>query len=75
MLARLYPAAAVSEAPDKTFHRYLSAAGVAAAAPTAPPETRDESHPYLRADMSFCINCYRCVRICADLQGQDVWHL
>jgi formate dehydrogenase major subunit len=75
MLARRYPAAAVAEAPDKVFHRYLRAAGVAAAGPTAPPETTDESHPYLRADMSRCIDCYRCVRICADLQGQDVWHL
>jgi formate dehydrogenase major subunit len=35
----------------------------------------DESHPYLRADMSRCIDCYRCVRICADLEGQNVWHL
>ena len=43
--------------------------------PSAPPENVDESHPYLRADMSRCIDCYRCVRICADVQGQDVWHL
>jgi formate dehydrogenase major subunit len=75
MLARRYPAAAVAEAPDKSFHRYLRATGVVAAAPSAPPETTDESHPYLRADMSRCIDCYRCVRICAELQGQDVWHL
>jgi formate dehydrogenase major subunit len=75
MLAREYPAAAVLEDPDKPFHRYLRAAGVAADGPSALPETMDESHPYLRADMSRCIDCYRCVRICADLQGQDVWHL
>jgi formate dehydrogenase major subunit len=75
MLARRYPAAAAAEAPDKDFHRHLRAAGITPAAPTAPPATLDESHPYLRADMSRCIDCYRCVRICADLQGQDVWHL
>jgi formate dehydrogenase major subunit len=75
MLARHYPAAALEEAPDKEFHRHLRFAGVAAAAPSAPAESVDESHPYLRADMSRCIDCYRCVRICADLQGQDVWHL
>lgn len=75
MLARDYPAAAVLEAPEKPFHRYLRAAGIAAEGPTAPPDTVDESHPYLRADMSRCIDCYRCVRICADVQGQDVWHL
>jgi formate dehydrogenase major subunit len=75
MLASDYPASAVLEDPDKPFHRYLRAAGVAADGPAARPETMDESHPYLRADMSRCIDCYRCVRICADVQGQDVWHL
>jgi formate dehydrogenase major subunit len=75
MLARRYPAAAVEEAPDKPFHRYLRAAGIPAGAPMPPSGLVDESHPYLRADMSRCIDCYRCVRICADLQGQDVWHL
>ena len=75
MLALDYPAAAILEAPDKPFHRYLRAAGITADGPSAPAETVDESHPYLRADMSRCIDCYRCVRICDDLQGQDVWHL
>ena len=75
MLARRYPGAALEEAPDKPFHRYLQAAGIIPDAPSAPPETVDQSHPYLRADMSRCIDCYRCVRICAELQGQDVWHL
>jgi len=75
LLARGYPAAAVLQNPDKPFHQYLRAAGVVPDGASAPPETMDESHPYLRADMSRCIDCYRCVRICADLQGQDVWHL
>ena len=75
MLARHYPAAALAEAPEKAFHRYLRDAGIAAEAPMPPPDSIDETHPYLRADMSRCIDCYRCVRICADLQGQDVWHL
>ena len=75
MLALDYPAAAILEAPDKPFHRYLRAAGITADGPSAPAETVDESHPYLRADMSRCIDCYRCVRICDDLQGQGVWHL
>ena len=34
----------------------------------------DDSHPYLRVDMSKCIDCFLCERICRDLQGQDVWH-
>ena len=33
----------------------------------------DDSHPYIRVDMSQCIYCYRCVRICDEVQGQNVW--
>jgi formate dehydrogenase major subunit len=75
MLAADYPGRAVDDAPSKDFHRYLRAAGIAARGESPPPDTVDDSHPYLRADMSRCIDCYRCVRICQDLQGQDVWHL
>src|SRR5688572_18830822 len=35
----------------------------------------DFSHPYLAADMSRCIDCFRCVRICNQVQGQFVWHV
>ena len=35
---------------------------------------RDTSHPYLAADFSKCVHCLRCVRMCADVQGQFVWH-
>jgi formate dehydrogenase major subunit len=37
------------------------------------PGFRDESHPYLGVDMSRCIHCNRCVRICDEVQGQNVW--
>lgn len=33
---------------------------------------KDESHPYMRSDMSKCINCYRCIRVCDEVQGQFV---
>ncbi|MDP7395687.1 MAG: formate dehydrogenase subunit alpha [Lentisphaeria bacterium] len=33
---------------------------------------QDTSHPYMRADLSKCINCYRCVRACDEVQGQFV---
>ncbi len=33
---------------------------------------RDVSHPYMRADLSTCINCYRCVRACDEVQGEMV---
>ncbi|MFO1386777.1 MAG: molybdopterin-dependent oxidoreductase [Chitinivorax sp.] len=37
------------------------------------PVFRDDSHPYLGVDMSRCIHCNRCVRICDEVQGQNVW--
>jgi formate dehydrogenase major subunit len=38
------------------------------------PRFVDASHPYLAADMARCIDCFRCVRICGEVQGQFVWH-
>ena len=35
----------------------------------------DDSHPYIHVDMSQCIMCYRCVRICDEVQGQFVWQV
>ena len=32
----------------------------------------DESHPYMRSDLSKCIMCYRCVRACDEIQGEFV---
>jgi formate dehydrogenase major subunit len=41
------------------------------------PEThldreKDDSHAYMRMDLSKCINCSRCVRACDEIQGQFV---
>ena len=33
---------------------------------------KDASHPYMRSDLSKCINCYRCVRACDEVQGEFV---
>ncbi|MFT5762775.1 MAG: formate dehydrogenase major subunit [Saprospiraceae bacterium] len=33
---------------------------------------KDLSHPYMVSDMSKCINCYRCVRACDEVQGSLV---
>jgi len=32
----------------------------------------DDSHPYMRSDLSTCINCYRCVRACDEVQGEMI---
>jgi formate dehydrogenase major subunit len=76
LLAREYPAAAVKQWPDKEFHRYLRAYGVACAANEGARSVPvDSSHPYIHVDMSKCIYCYRCVRICEEVQGQFVWRV
>ena len=33
---------------------------------------KDLSHPYMVSDLSKCINCYRCVRACDEVQGEFV---
>ena len=30
----------------------------------------DNSHPYIKSDLSQCINCFRCVRACEEIQGE-----
>ncbi|MDX2369790.1 MAG: formate dehydrogenase subunit alpha [Colwellia sp.] len=32
----------------------------------------DDSHPYMRMDLSLCIDCNRCVRACDEIQGEQV---
>jgi len=33
---------------------------------------KDLSHPYMTSNFSKCINCYRCIRACDEVQGQFV---
>ncbi|MDD5200437.1 MAG: formate dehydrogenase subunit alpha [Terrimicrobiaceae bacterium] len=79
LVAAHYPAGAVERFPDKPFHRLLRDHGIAATGnggtETEPPFFRDGTHPYLDVDMSRCITCHRCVRICDELQGQFVWRV
>jgi formate dehydrogenase major subunit len=76
LLAQDYPAEIAQQFPEKQLHRYLAHYGVAPeqkriSLSTAP----DSSHPYIRVDMTQCITCYRCVRICDEVQGQFVWQV
>jgi formate dehydrogenase major subunit len=68
---------AIERFPHKPFHREILGAGLAdrAASGVSDSDGQDRSHPYIAVDMARCIDCYRCVRICAELQGQFVWHL
>ena len=33
---------------------------------------KDTNHPYIKSDLSQCINCYRCVRACEEIQGEMI---
>ncbi len=77
-LAHSYPAQPTQDFPEKEFHRYLREYGV------SPPQNQfapvrqtkpDASHPYIHVDMAQCVTCFRCVRICNEVQGQFVWHV
>ena len=62
--------------PDKPFHKLATNYGLTDTDFTGGHAVaRDDSHTYINVDMSRCINCYACVRICADVQGQFVWHV
>jgi formate dehydrogenase major subunit len=67
MLAEAEPAGRVGGALAA-----LGASGERYAAP-ARQSRSDASHPYLRLDLSRCIACRLCERVCSDLQGQFVF--
>ncbi len=76
MWGQRYPVQAVLAAPDKPFHRYLRDYQVVSDCVGAPqPELVDDAHPYIHVDMTLCIDCLRCVRICREVQGQFVWEV
>jgi formate dehydrogenase major subunit len=73
LLARQYPPEAVQESPDLPLHRYFKTYGVQEFLGSGHPQQIDRSNPYIRVDMSRCVHCFRCVRICDEVQGQFVW--
>jgi formate dehydrogenase major subunit len=77
LIARKYPARSLEEQPDHPFHRLLLKYHVAeeCCREQAPSKFVDDSHPYLTVAMDRCISCYRCVRICEEVQGADVWQV
>ena len=77
MLAQDHPGDGLQKTPEKPFYRYARAYGLSAGDFTgsSEPHLFDDSHPYIHVDMSQCIVCYRCVRICEEVQGQFVWRI
>ena len=76
MLAREYPLDAYKKYPDKPFHRLAAKYGLTDDDFRSGNGHRiDDSHTYISVDMSRCVECYRCVRICKEVQGQFVWQM
>ena len=77
MLAKDYPASAFRSQPDVPFHQLARKYGLIDDdfGSEVNGSTVDDSHTYIRVDMSRCINCYACVRICDEVQGQFVWQI
>lgn len=73
LLAEAHPQSLMDADSNKEFHRALRNYGIRGHEGPA-PET-DLSHPYIAVSMSQCIDCLRCVRICAEVQGQFTWTL
>jgi formate dehydrogenase major subunit len=75
LLARPYPVSAVRAAADEPFHQLLDRYRLTDETTARGSGTVDDSHPTIHVDLSRCISCWRCVRICEDLQGQFVWRI
>lgn len=77
MLAQDHPADEFRLFPDKDFHKLASKYGLTETDfdGCRHSELLDDSHPFIHVDMSHCILCYRCVRICEEVQGQFVWQV
>jgi formate dehydrogenase major subunit len=77
MLAQDHPGDAFLRYPDKPLHKLAARYGLTDTDFDGQhrAELLDDSHPYIHVDMSQCILCYRCVRICEEVQGQFVWQV
>jgi formate dehydrogenase major subunit len=75
LLARPYPASALRESTSEPFHQLLARYGLSGETAARTAGAVDDSHPTIHVDLSRCISCWRCVRICEDVQGQFVWRI
>jgi formate dehydrogenase major subunit len=74
LLARRYPAPTSDQAPSNRFLELIAAYGLEHELGTAIcSDPNVDSHPCIQVDMSRCIQCFRCVRICDEVAGRSVW--
>jgi formate dehydrogenase major subunit len=76
LLARRHPPEALQAPGAHSFARYLRERSLEVdLAGATDPARIDDSHPYIHVDMSRCIDCFRCVRICDEVEGRSVWRV
>jgi formate dehydrogenase major subunit len=76
LLVQQYPSESLRQFADKEFHSLIRTYDLERESfGNNSLELLDESNPYICVDMARCIYCYRCVRICNELQGQFVWQI
>jgi formate dehydrogenase major subunit len=74
LLAHRYPRDALARQPMNDFHRLIRIYGLENEVTGVAREGLvDDSHPAIHVDMSQCIYCFRCVRICEEVAGRFVW--
>jgi len=74
LLASHYPKLEGDNRDLSVFERLVRAYGLEDEfGKMARPLAIDESHACIHVDMSRCIHCFRCVRICEELAGRFVW--
>lgn len=77
MLAQDHPCEALDGSSQRPFYQQAEHYGLSESDFNGSIEQNlvDDSHPYIHVDMSKCVTCFRCVRICEEVQGQFVWQI
>jgi formate dehydrogenase major subunit len=75
LAAEKYPINYFKEYPNKEFHQLLTKYGIEPSGSLGRLELVDDSHPYIHVDMNKCMQCFRCVRACEEVQGYFVWRI
>ena len=74
LLARQYPKQDFEQGASNAFLRLVRLYGLESElGGSVRPDLVDDSHPCIHVDMSQCIQCFRCVRICEEVAGRFVW--
>ena len=74
LLARRYPKAESGDSPSNDFLRLIRDYALEHdLGATSCTDSVDDSHSCIQVDISRCIHCFRCVRICEEVAGRFVW--